>query len=80
MKIKGKLIALLVPAFVTITLWQTQLVVSDKLPAVFVICLFVLIIARDLVFSKEKREQFKSTYQKFDTYNPTLEGRPKPEL
>ncbi len=78
MKIKGKLIVLLVSAFVTIILWQTQIVMSDKLPAVFLICLSVLLIAGDLIFSKEKREQFKRTYQKLDTYNPTREDRPKP--
>ena len=37
MKIKGKLIVLLVSAFVTIILWQTQIVMADKLPAVFLI-------------------------------------------
>jgi hypothetical protein len=78
MKIKGKIIILLVSAFVTMILWQTHIVMSDKLTAVFLMCLAVLLIAGDLVFSKEKREEFKRTYQKLDKYDITRKDRPKP--
>lgn len=77
MTIKGKIIIFLVSALVTIILWQTKTVVSDKLPVVFLICFSVLLIAGDLLFSKEKREKFKRTYQKLDRYDPDREHRPK---
>ena len=78
MKTKGKIIILVVLAFVMVVLWQTKLVTLDKLPFIFIICLFILLTVGDLLFSKDKREQFKRTYQKIDTYNPTGESKPKP--
>lgn len=80
MEFKGKVIVLLVSALATVICWQMQVVSSSKLLAIFVICFFVLLTAGDLLFSQEKRNKFKQTYQKIDQNNPDREHRPKPKV
>jgi len=80
MAFKRTVITLLISALVTVFFWKTQIVISDKLPQVFLICFIVLLTAGDLLFSKEKRNEFKQTYRNIDQYNPDRRHRPKPKV